>query len=281
MEHLNLSDAALTRLKSGLANLAQGVAGILDSANLLPSQREALLEAAQARFASIEVYPTQPKTRPAIKACKRPGQQLPAPRQSKSSREDEVHFPDVADTGAAPDRTHGQKMEQQDTDWANSRDQMRKFAVQHLPLREHIKLRRQLGRQLELDELLAGAWRFHECESVSHCQRNHELDGFECMQPRAAAYYSVDHRFNIRVPQWKCKCCGVVFEPHPQAVGCWPSTAARPARFYDTELLELFSYLTLRHGLSATGTFRSRQTSPAGRRHPRSNTSMTCQHNTD
>jgi len=151
------------------------------------------------------------------------------------------------------------RMGKQRERWATAHPMLCQLAVQNAPLQAHLAARRQKQRQQELEELLDLSQQFHACSAQPRAHADGHAEAQPLRQPlqrkgyRDAVYYSMNHRFAIKVPLFYCSCCKVDVEPRPQDVGCWPSTVTVPFIWYDLELMHTYTYLGLRQGLSATG----------------------------
>ena len=138
--------------------------------------------------------------------------------------------PHTAPTAAPAGRSHAQKMEKQQQDWEGAHDLLCARAVRHTPLHAFRHALEQQHQQIALNEYLSASWQFNGCCTA---RQQHEQAGrhvLEVLPPSSAVYFSMQHRFFISIPQWRCVCCKQLIRPQPQDAGCWPSTVACPFR---------------------------------------------------
>lgn len=143
------------------------------------------------------------------------------------------------------------KPDQQYHDWSMKYQNLRGLSLRLSPMLASLAARRQQQQQLELQALASEAWRFHSCCST---QQEFSDSMLTVAGSRDVVLFALSHRCCLKVPKWHCQQCQQTFEPEALTVGCWPSTAAEPHVWYDSEVMRVFSHLALRDGLSATGT---------------------------
>jgi len=190
---------------------------------------------------------------------KRPGQKAPATQRNRPPVipiEDEFDFEQPADPADAPKgQAKGvpweEKMRRQHLAWQEQTATLKAISLQLTPF--HLALKHKLH-ALQLQALSAcmnEAWQFHECaQTLADFDSS---DSLTAGTPTEVVYFSLACRSMITVPQWVCKHCSKQVQPSPIHVGCWGQTPVTPQVWYDLEVMQMYSHLGLREGLSATG----------------------------
>jgi hypothetical protein len=145
--------------------------------------------------------------------------------------------------------------------WEKQMPTLQRSQINFRPLAFKLKSEEGMAKQCALQEMADKWWKTHggDCIGSSFDGQQFVNKLTPIVDPRdmRAVRYQVEvitleHRFLLGIPAWRCVSCQERIELDPQAVNCFPGTPCQPRTWLDKNLFEAMRVLGCKHGTSMT-----------------------------